>query len=404
MKTIQIRLTLSAVAVCMTVWSSFAQTSPLGKTDFHAFIEAAPGLPNSIEEAARRTYGTNPLQPDALALEKFFQGFYSKVESAEKQYETYANKLQAYGESQSESDWKQKSYAESDKNPILRQMGGAEKVSQMSEQEAEAAARQAAAQYMQDPFAANGIQSAGMTALYQKIISDPAYAAKFEKMSEKEKEAELRKYMANDEPQVKTPQQMAQEHKQFEQQQRQKNEVLNAMEINQKITDIQMQIQEVATKFGETVAAVDNARGNHADIDADYRREYSKIPEVVMGEAGRVKDPEQVKKLALATATKHRAFAVSALKQYGPALSELRSKYKQICSEYLSYLSKNGYKVNGNMNDLFAGTNTEVNLVNLELSLLSLSRHLAKESEQLTSEVAGWEKNYLETKATYQVK
>ncbi|MBK7870700.1 MAG: hypothetical protein IPJ74_08450 [Saprospiraceae bacterium] len=404
MKTIKIRLTLSGVAVFMSLMSVFAQSSPLGKTDFQSYLEAAPGLPNSIEEAAKRAYGANPLQPDVTALEKFFEGFYSKVENAENQYKSYADKLQAYGESQSEEDMIQKAYAESDKNPILRQMGGAEKVSKMSQEEAEVAARAAAAQYIQDPFAGSGVQSAGMTALYQKIVSDPAYAAKFQNMSEKEKEAELRKYMSNDQPQAKTPQQMAQEHQRFEQQMKDKNEVLHAMVINQKITDIQIKIGEVAQKYGEAIQAINNAKGNHIEINADSQQKYDKIPELSFDEAGRHKDPEQVKKLALETANKHRAFAISALKQYAPVLNELRSAYKQICADYLDFLKKNGYKVNGNMDDLFSGTNTELSMVSLELSLLGLSRHIADESKYLTKEIASWEKHYLETKATYQVK
>lgn len=387
---------------------ALAQTSksnsPLGKTDFHAYLEAAPGLPNSIEEAAKRTYGANVLQPDVLALENFFQPFYQKMESAEQFYQAYADEFQAQGALQSETEMHRQAASAANQNPIIQQMGGAEKVAKMSEQEAEAAARAAAAQYIQDPFAASGIQSAGMTALYQKVASDPAYAARFQNMSEKEREAELRKYMANDVVDAKTPQQMQQEHQKFERQMQDRNEVLNAMEVNQMITDLQMKIAAVTQAYGEQIASIDHAKGNHRDIDNEYNQQYRNILEVVMGEAGRTKDPEQVKKLALETATRHRTFASTALKQYQPALNELRSKYKQICAEYDTFLAKNGYKVNGNVNDLFSGTNTELNMVNLELGLLGLARYIADESKHLTSEVAGWEKNYQETKATYQVK
>ena len=45
------------------------------------------------------------------------------------------------------------------------------------------------------PFAASGVQSPGMTALYQKMMSDPAYAQRFQKMTEQERMVELQKYI-----------------------------------------------------------------------------------------------------------------------------------------------------------------------------------------------------------------
>ena len=102
---------------------------------------------------------------------------------------------------------------------------------------------------MADPFAASGVQSAGMTAMYQKIVSDPAYAARFEKMSEKEKEAELRKYMANDKPQIQTAAQVEEHRRKTEQQTLQANKVRAAMEFQQQIAAFSAKVSEIQATY-----------------------------------------------------------------------------------------------------------------------------------------------------------
>lgn len=374
-------------------------SSPLGKTDFAAFYTEAPLPPPNTAEAARRTYGADWRNPDHFALDNYYKPFNDKVERAAEAYKQhYANKTQAYYDTQSEATIRAQAAAQANQNPILASMGGVEKVSQMSEAEARAAAQKASAEYMADPFAANGIESDGMTALYQKIIGDPAYAARFEKMSEKEKEVELRKYMANDKPRVKTQAQMDQQHREFEQQTLQGNKVRAAMEFQQSIAAFNARVQEIQSRYIRERNERLNAPGNHTEIEADFSKKYALIPEVVYGEYGRDKDIEQLTKLKLETATRHQAFAAVILKQDIEALNNLKASLKSLAAEYTQYFHAHKQDINGNMTDQIQGTETESLFAGFEMGLLGLAQDLAKYSKESVQEAAQWERNLLETK------
>ena len=388
-------------ALALQTIPAFAQNSasPLGKTDFAAFYTEAPMPPVSMAEAARRSYGADWRNPDHFALDKFYQPFSDKVERAVDGYKQhYGPRMEAYYSQQNEATLRTQAAAQANQSPILASMGGVDKASQMSEAEARAAAQKAAAEYIADPFAANGVQSAGMTALYQKIVSDPAYAARFEKMSEKEKEAELRKYMANDKPQVKTPAQMEQQHREFEQQTRQSNKVRAAMEFQQAIADFSAKIYEVQSKYMQERNERLNAPGNHTEIEAEFSKKYAAIPEVVYGEYGRDKDIEQLTKLKLETAARHQAFAAVILKQDVEAIGQLKSNLKSVVAEYTQYFHTHKQDINGNLADQMQGTETESMFANFEMGLLGLAQELAKYSKESVQEAAQWEKNLLETK------
>lgn len=368
----------------------------IGKTNFPSYIDEAPGLPATIEEAAKRVYGSNNfLQADPAVLEKIYQPFYDKIDGILNQYKAnYGDKITAYNEQEGEEGIRQRMEAEVNKNPIIAQMGGVEKVQNMSEAEAKAAALQAANNYIQNP----GFQSAGMTALYQKVVSDPAYAARFEKMSDKEKEVELRKYMAGDQVVAKTPQQMAAEQKAQEAQNQQKNKVQNAMEINQVLLDFQTKIAAVRAAYEQEFAAVTNAPNNHAAIEIEHGKKLKAIPIVELGEYGHDHDPVKAQALQLEMLTKHRTLAVNELKQYQALLSKLRMEYKKIANEYLTAINQNRHKINGNPEDLYNGTQTELAVASFEMELLSLATDVAKHSEQLTKDVAYWEAEYQKAK------
>lgn len=393
------------LALALQTVPSFAQSasSPLGKTDFAAFYTEAPLPPSNITAAARLAFGADWRNPDHFSLDNFYKPFNDKVERALEAYKQhYADKMQAYYDTQSEATMRAQATAQANQNPIVASMGGVEEVSQMSEAEARAAANKAAAEYMADPFAANGIQSDGMTALYQKIITDPAYAARFEKMSEKEKEAELRKYMANDKPQVKTPAQMEQQHREFEQQTRQSNKVKVAMEFQQAIAGFTARIHEVQLQYAQERTERLNAPDNHTEIEADFSKKYALIPEVVYGEYGRDKDIEQLSKLKLETAARHQAFAAIILKQDVEAINKLKANLKSAVAEYTQYFHARKQDINGNLADQMQGTETESMFANFEMSLLGLAQDLAKYSRESVQEAAQWEKNLLETKQSYE--
>lgn len=376
--------------------------SPLGKTDFAAFYTEAPLPPANTGDAARRNFGADWRNPIPNALDNFYQPFTDKVESAINVYKQYyAQKMEAYYGQQNEASMHAQAAAQANQSPIIASMGGVDKVAQMSPEEARAAALQAVESYKADPFAANGVQSAGMTALYQKIISDPAYAARFEKMSEKEKEAELRKYMANDKPQIQTPAQVAAHQQKVEQQNQQANKVRLAMEFQQQIVVFTTKIGEIQAQYIQQRSERLAAPGNHADIQADFGKKYALIPEVELGEYGRDKDPEQVAKIQLEAAAKHHAFAATVLKQDIVALNKLKADLNSFAAEYLQYLAAHKQEINGNVADQMQGTETESLFIGLEGGLLDLALELVKHSKESVKEAAQWEKHLLETKSGY---
>lgn len=392
------RLVIALVAMTSPSIHSYAQQTLLGSTDIPSYIEEVAPIPDNIKDAVRRTYGADVFDYNTRQGDHFYRDLEARIQVIQDRYLDYYGKKQE-GLTYSEEDAKK----EVEKNYIVQRMGGVDAIQSMSEEEREAAAKEAAAEYIANPFAANGVQSAGMTALYQKIVSDPAYAARFEKMSEAEKEAELRKYMANDTPQTKTPAQMKAQQEERAKQNAQADKVRNSQEIILKMQEWNEQIQAALDEFGAGMTAIWTQPGNHEDIEADFRQKYEQIPLVILGE-GREKDPEMEKSLRLETVARHRDRAESELQQTMPLLVELQSRYVAIAAGYMDWIKHNGDKVNGDMADYFNGTHTEIPLANFEMSLLGLASNLIDHSEKYTADAAGWGWRYLEIRHQYAVK
>lgn len=395
------RVTVLAMLLIRTL-SITAQHSILGTTDINAFIKEVPALPKTIEAAAQRAYGANPLLPDYTALDKFYQTYETKLNNRIAEYQAYAKQKMVQGGA-TEADYRREATTMADKNPIVANMGGYEKVSQMNEAEAKAAAAQAAAQYKADPFAGSGMQSAGMSALYQKIVSDPAYAKKFEKMSDAEKEAELRKYMANDQPVTKTPAEMAQHRSQMAQQQSQADRIRNAQEIQMKLLEYQQQMSEVGMEFGQKMQEIEQVGKSHDVISQEYGVRYNAIPMVELGEYGHDHDPEKVRPLRIEEAKMHQERAIKELKENTAALAVATGRYQSIVSDYLTYLKLNNGKIYGGTTakDMMEATNTEQPLLGFETGLLGIGLQLSEYSKEITKKAATWEANYLQTMQTY---
>lgn len=369
--------------------------SPIGKTKIAGFYAEAPLTPGSTTEAASRTYGADLLNPDLNALDAFYQPFSDKLTgTAQRIQDYYTQRNQAFFKPQDPSTMRAQASAQANQNPIVASMGGVDAIAQMSPAEREAAARKAAAAYQADPFGANGIQSDGMTAVYQKIISDPAYAARFQNMSEKERETELRNAMANDKPQVKTPAQMQEHQQKVAQQNTQANKVRAAMAFQQVIAEFQAKINETQQQYQQQRDALLTASGNHEAIEAEHSKKYKLIPVVELGEYGHDHDPVQVQKLRRETAVQHRDFAARVLKKDLPLLHELKAEYTRIAGEYSAYVAAHRQEINGNLADQMNGTETETLLAQFEMTLLGLAQDLSEKAKTCTREAAQWERNW----------
>lgn len=356
--------------------------SLLGKTNLHALIEAVPAVPAGTSEAVTRTFGTDVNTLNSDKLTEYYKPFNDKIENAEKQLnQFYGNKIQQFNEQQGDEGMRKMAIAEVDKNPIVSRMGGADKISKMSEKEAEAAAMQAAAEMM------NSNQMPGMNAMMQKYMNDKEWAAKFDKMSDKEKEAEMKKFMEAEKKGSST-EVVPVDHNRVEKEQAEANKVKIAMEINDAIAKMWQQLTQNQTAVENNIIALKRSAGNHTEIDEAHAKAFKKLPQIVMGEAGLVYDPAKVKELVLSTAAKHRARSEYELSQIRVWFNDLKAKSKLVVNDYNDFLTKYAKSINGNMKDMYNGTHTEIPVVNFELNLIAAATNLGKLSENATKDAA----------------
>lgn len=382
-----------------------AQHPILGTTDINAYIKEAPGLPANTADAAKRAYGANPLQPDPASMDYFYQPFEDKVNSRIGDYQRFAKEKMSNA-STSQADYEQQAISMANSNPIVAGMGGYDNISKMSEAERKAAAQKAAEAYMANPQAAHGgMQSAGMAAMQQKIMSDPEYRKKFEKMSEAEKEAELRKYMAKDQPMTMSPDQMKAREQRIASEQTQADRVRNSQEVQLKISELQQKLSEVGQWLGDKLADIrQQGNDNHDAISKEISARYKAIPMVELGEYGHDHDPEQVRTLRIEEAKRHQERAQAELKLNTSAFAEAADRYQSVVSEYLDFLKGSYGKIYGGVSpkDMMEGTNTEQPLVAFEAGLVGIALEMSKKSRELTSEAAQWEANYVQVTQSFQ--
>jgi hypothetical protein len=74
-------------------------------------------------------------------------------------------------------------------------MGGIDKMSEMSEQEQQHAAMQAMGDYQRSKAGGHQETANATQAIMQRVMNDPEYRERFEKMTPEQQEAEMRKAM-----------------------------------------------------------------------------------------------------------------------------------------------------------------------------------------------------------------
>jgi hypothetical protein len=235
-------------------------------------------------------------------LDAKFDPYIKKIESQQKKLAEFVaknSKLQQVYQKEGEEGVKKRAMAESDKSVIMQQMGGTEKLMNMSDAERKAAALKMASDVKSNPAMLTGNNSPGMNAMMQKMMTDKEYAKRFNKMSDAEKEAEMKKFIgesSNNIDATKSSQQRQQEISEG-----------NNIKYTQDITLLNMRVQKrleaAAEHYGKNVAAinewVDNVKNK---IGKWYSAKYAAIPVVELGEYGHDKDPEQVQALKFTVA------------------------------------------------------------------------------------------------------
>jgi hypothetical protein len=163
------------------------------------------------------------------------------------------------------------------RSAVVQQMGGADAVMNMSEAERKAAAAKMKADVTKNPGAYTGVKDPGMNAMMQKMMSDPAYRDKFSRMSEKEKQAELQKFMT-------TPT-APRNDLAHEASMKERDEAKAAVDVNLLLSKTLGNMQEAAKPIAEgTNIANEYYEALYNNLRSWYQAQYDALPMEVVGE------------------------------------------------------------------------------------------------------------------------
>lgn len=386
MKPSQRKLILAFFGIAFLVTFALAQTSTrsvLGKIDFIVLYDLAPGVPATTAEAGKRTYGAD-IQNSQVVLESFYAPFNKRVEAARD-----VIKDAVANQPQSQQAIAQRSVAQANASPLINRMGGIEKMSQMSEEELKQAAAQAAGSYTQslsgDPSTTTG---GGMQALTQRLLSDPAYQARFEKMSKKEQEAELQKYMGN----AHVPAPPTGETAAERQAKQGAAETAAVIASGKELGALLQQLWDIDLDIKNKDKAILATPGSHDEIAMDVGARLARVPAVTLGEVT-LPDPAKVQPLQREQVTRDRARAAWELQQRTTLYTQSKARYKEVVTSYKTWIGKNIKGVNNQTAQLVDDGNMEIAL-KVEEQLIKVAESLAKFTSDATFNAATYEQSY----------
>ena len=365
-----------------------AEQSPsvLGKINFATLFDAAPVMPASTAEAGKRVYGTEiAANQPSVDLTPFYEAFNKRIAAAHDVLQPAIDARPAKQEAMG-----QQAMAQAANNPIVAGMGGMEKIQQMSEEEQEKAAMQAAANYQQSMAGGNTETANGMQAVMQRVMNDPAYREKFEKMTPQEQEAEMRNAMG---PSAHVAQHSAADDQRSAQA---SNEMAPRVARHNEISDLLRRMLEIDADFDKKDKAIAGSPGNHDQIASETQAKIAKLPIVhIGGGEGSYDGPDPVKMKVLQRerAGLDRARAASELQQRTSLFAERKSKYKELAASYATWLKQSPGSSNmasANMvNDFSADA-----ALSCEEQLIKLAESLRKYHEDSTRNAAMYEQLY----------
>ena len=385
---IKIILALFALSALTAVVLGEPQSqSLLGKIDFQALYGAAPALPATPAEAATRAYGRSIADQNSAALDAFYTPFRNRIASARETIKPAVDALPAHQEAMA-----QKLTAQANDSAIIAGMGGTDKISQMSEEEAQQAAMKAVGDTMQAQSGGHGDAARGTQAIMQRVMNDPAYRERFEKMTPAEQEAEMRKAMG--------PSSVVAEHTAAEEQRSMQatNEATAVAARNNELNAIFQKMVVVDQDFVTKDEAIPKAPGGFDKIAQDTNAKINTIPLVDAGEAGQVPDPAKYRAVLIERATLDRTRAAWELQQRAALYTRRRAAYKQLASEYSAWLKQNAPRATSATTQVMEDFSLET-AVHCEQELISMAERLAKYSEDSTTAAAQYEAQYQKTLA-----
>ena len=328
-------------------------------------------------------------------LDAKFDPYIKKIESQQKQLtEMIArnSKLQQVYQKEGEEGLKKRSIAESDKSVMVQQMGGTEKLMNMSEAERKAAAYKMASDVKSNPGMLSGNNNPGMNAMMQKMMNDKEYANRFNKMSDAEKEAEVKKFMTESQPNENFDlNNSSQQHNQL---MAERNNTRYTQDITLLNLRVQKRLSAATELYSNNISAINDwvstVRNN---IDKWYSTKYAAIPIVELGEYGHDKDPDQVQ--ALETTVAYLKYQML----QGPEM-KLRSDnwnlYKTNCKYAIGELNDfvGDYKWGAHSTDNVFGPDADQEVASGIGGAYGMMNQLAEEAKNFSLTAKGYQKQF----------
>lgn len=379
-------LFLFVLMITINLHSQQTNSSVLGRTDFNVLLKSVPTLQGTPEAAFQYVCNKSINCQGSSQLEVEYKDFKKKMDIYSNQLASSLNaKSQDYYNKKGQQGMYNDSKRQVNSNDLINQMGGVDKISQMSESERELAAKKAIAKNSSKSSSFSPFSEAEM----ERMMNDPEYAkqmaAKYNNMTEKQKEE-----MVKNQLKTKKIESTNEDH---ENALNKSNEAKNTMNINLFVAKSTKQLGDALENYRLKIEQTRSSIGNHNDLHIDYQREYEKIPLVIMGE-GKMPDPKMVRELNIKYALKHKRRAAIELTQVQIEHKKLISAINKVIADYNSFLDANKYRVNGKFNSVYNGTNTEMSLAQLEMSIGEAIGKLAEISYNEDSTASGYEQDY----------
>ena len=330
-------------------------------------------------------------------LDARFDPYIKKIESQQKQLAGQAakdSKLQQVYQKEGQEGLEKRAMAESDKSKIVQQMGGMENLMKMSDAERKAAAQKMANDLRANPGLISGNNNPGADAMTKKLMTDKDYAKRFNNMSDAEKEAEAKKYMAENPQQQDANSDPAKSNQQHEKLMAERDNTKYTQDITLLSLRIQKRLGAATELYSKNVSAINDWAANvRTKIDKWYGEKYAAIPVVELGEYGHDKDPEQVQALQITV-----AYLTYQMVQ-GPEM-KLRSDnwnlYKTNCKYAIGELNDfiASYKWGSHKSDDLFAPDADQQMVGGIGLAYGMMTQLAEEAKAFSSTARGYQKQF----------
>lgn len=325
-----------------------------------------------------------PTLPEAkqVNFDSRYNSYISRVEVQQKQL---ADMLQQHisNDRNTEAQLKADAMKMANQNAVVQQMGGAEAVMNMSEAERKAAGAKLRKDMMSNPGAYTGVSDPGMNAMMQKMMNDPAYREKFNKMTESQKQAEIQKFMS--------PQPVQQNNAAMEASMKQKNDANKAIDLQLLLGRTLNKMQEATKPYAEgTELANEFYNGLYDKLRDWYKKQYDALPIVAMGE---MREKEGLDVLDKCSAIMIYLVQKKEAATRAVLWSSLKNRTKLAIGEFNDFIG--AYKWGANADaSLLDVSNTEPQVASAVGNIYSDMIRLTKDAAGLTKNHKGWQEQY----------